>query len=49
MVRRDDLVACKNVRCRKRFEVAGVQTVVFLDEAAGARRPDPDDDNFGNR
>ena len=24
MVRRDDLVACKNPRCRKRFEVSGV-------------------------
>src|SRR5215813_13461711 len=23
MVRRDDMVACKNMRCRKRFEVAG--------------------------
>ena len=32
MVRRDDLVACKNVRCRKRFEVSGVQSVAFLDE-----------------
>ena len=31
MVRRDDLVACKNVRCRKRFEVSGVQSVAFLD------------------
>jgi len=31
MVRRDDLVGCKNVRCRKRFEVAGVQSVAFLD------------------
>ena len=31
MVRRDDLVACKNLRCRKRFEVAGVQSVAFLD------------------
>lgn len=30
MVRKDDLVGCKNVRCRKRFEVAGVQSVVFL-------------------
>jgi hypothetical protein len=49
MVRRDDLVGCKNMRCRKRFEVAGVQTVVFLDEVATARRPDLDDDNFGNR
>jgi hypothetical protein len=30
MVRTDDLVACKNIRCRKRFEVAGVQSVAFL-------------------
>lgn len=27
MVRRDDLVGCKNIRCRKRFEVVGVQSV----------------------
>ena len=32
MVRRDDMVACKNIRCRKRFEVAGVQSVAFLNE-----------------
>ena len=31
MVRRDDLVACKNLRCRKRFEVTGVQSVAFLE------------------
>jgi len=31
MVRKDDMVACKNVRCRKRFEVAGVQSVAFLE------------------
>jgi hypothetical protein len=49
MVRRDDLVGCKNVRCRKRFEVAGIQSVVFLDQAAGAPPFDPNDDNFGNR
>jgi hypothetical protein len=49
MVRRDDLVACKNIRCRKRFEVAGVQSVVFLDESTGPSRPNFDDDNFGNR
>ncbi len=28
-VRRDDLVQCKNGRCRKRFEVSGVQSVAF--------------------
>ena len=31
MVRREDMVMCKNMRCRKRFEVAGVQSVAFLD------------------
>ncbi|HEV8523147.1 MAG TPA: hypothetical protein VGQ71_01500 [Terriglobales bacterium] len=31
MVRRDDLVMCKNMRCRKRIEVSGVQSVAFLD------------------
>lgn len=31
MVRKDDMVACKNVRCRKRFEVAGLQSVAFLE------------------
>ena len=30
MVRKDDLVMCKNQRCRKRFEVSGVQSVAFL-------------------
>lgn len=33
MVRRDDMVACQNIRCRKRFEVAGVQSVAFLQSA----------------
>jgi hypothetical protein len=31
MVRKDDMAACKNMRCRKRFEVAGVQSVAFLE------------------
>jgi hypothetical protein len=31
MVRRDDLMMCKNMRCRKRFEVAGVQSVAFVE------------------
>jgi len=31
MVRRDDVVMCKNLRCRKRFEVSGVQSVAFVD------------------
>ncbi len=31
MIRRDDMMACKNMRCRKRFEISGVQSVVFTD------------------
>jgi len=31
MVRRDDVLMCKNLRCRKRFDVSGVQSVAFLD------------------
>jgi hypothetical protein len=30
MIRRDDMVQCKNPRCRKRFEVYGIQSVVFM-------------------
>jgi hypothetical protein len=30
MLRKDDLMACKNIRCRKRFEVVGIQSVAFL-------------------
>ena len=30
MVRKDDVVNCLNPRCRKRFEVSGVQSVVSL-------------------
>ena len=30
MVRVDDMTVCKNVRCRKRLEVSGVQSVAFL-------------------
>ena len=31
MTRRDDMLACKNVRCRKRFEITTLQSVAFLD------------------
>jgi hypothetical protein len=31
MLRKDDQMACKNMRCRKRFEISGVQSVVFTD------------------
>lgn len=34
MVRREDMVACLNVRCRKRFEIAGVQSVANVQEVA---------------
>ena len=30
MVLLDDKVACKNVRCRKRFDVSGIKTMAFL-------------------
>jgi hypothetical protein len=30
MVLVDDKVMCKNVRCRKRFDVSGVKTLVLL-------------------
>jgi len=30
MLRRDDVVQCKNVRCRKRFDISGVQSIVFI-------------------
>jgi hypothetical protein len=33
MVRQDDLVGCKNIRCRKRFEVTSLQSVAFLQSA----------------
>ncbi len=47
MVRRDDIVMCKNVRCRKRIEVTGVQSVAFFEGPGGPASVD--DDNFGNR
>jgi hypothetical protein len=31
MTRRDDMLACKNMRCRKRFEITTLQSVAFLD------------------
>ncbi len=32
MVLMDDQVACKNIRCRKRFEISGMKTMAFLTE-----------------
>jgi len=31
MVRREDMMVCKNIRCRKRFDIPSSQTVAFLD------------------
>ena len=36
MVRREDMVGCKNVRCRKRFDVTGLQSVSFIQDASTA-------------
>jgi hypothetical protein len=30
MIRVDDQLSCKNMRCRKRFEIPNSQTVVFI-------------------
>ena len=30
LLRRDDFVQCQNPRCRKRFEITGLQSVVFM-------------------
>ena len=46
MVRVDEMVACRNIRCRKRFELTG-QTVVLL--TASPVPADADPENFGNR
>jgi hypothetical protein len=35
MVLLDDKVACKNLRCRKRFDVSGIKTMAFLVDFPG--------------
>jgi hypothetical protein len=30
MLLMDDKVACKNVRCRKPFEISGIKTIAFI-------------------
>lgn len=35
MVLLDDKVACKNLRCRKRFDISGVKTMAFLSADSG--------------
>jgi hypothetical protein len=48
MVRVDEMVACRNLRCRKRFELTG-QSVVLVSEAANQAAGDFDPETFGNR
>ena len=38
MVLLDDKVVCKNLRCRKRFDVSGIKTTSFLVADAGLPR-----------
>ena len=40
MVLLDDKVACKNMRCRKRFDISGVKTMAYLSETGGLPQPD---------
>jgi hypothetical protein len=47
MVRVDDLLACRNIRCRKRFELTGQSVVLLASSSPGAGEVDPE--NFGNR
>ncbi|HOK44495.1 MAG TPA: hypothetical protein PLA43_18760 [Bryobacteraceae bacterium] len=35
MVLLDDKVSCKNLRCRKRFDVSGIKTMAFLNAEGG--------------
>jgi len=50
MVLMDDKVACKNLRCRRRFDISGIKTTAFLSseqeseirqQAPPAERPRP--------
>jgi hypothetical protein len=48
MVRVDELVGCRNLRCRKRFELTG-QSVVLVSDAASGPAGSFDPETFGNR
>jgi hypothetical protein len=41
MVLLDDKVACKNLRCRKRFDISGVKTMAFLNTESGLPKDEP--------
>jgi hypothetical protein len=49
MVRVDEMVACRNIRCRKRFELTGQSVVLTSDAGVTQPGPDFDPENFGNR
>lgn len=38
MVLLDDKVSCKNMRCRRGFDISGVKTMAFLTDDPGPRR-----------
>ena len=40
MVLLDDKVGCKNIRCRKRFDISGVKTMAYLSDIVGLPQPD---------
>ncbi len=40
MVLLEDKVACKNLRCRKRFDISGVKTMAFLSDQGGLPKGD---------
>jgi hypothetical protein len=40
MVLLDDKVACKNIRCRKVFDISGVKTMAYLSELSGLPQAD---------
>src|SRR5437764_15229720 len=44
MVRKDDKVMCKNIRCRKSFEVSGVQSVAMLSGIDPSHLPRPEEE-----
>ncbi len=50
MVLVDEKVACKDLRCRKRFDVSGIKTMAFLSaEQEAALGPLPKQRDTGNR
>lgn len=48
MVLMDEKVACKNLRCRKRFDVSGIKTMAFLSTEQEAAMGPPATQRDGN-